>query len=149
MLFYRGACALMQGIFVLCASWEVLGSLEGGENISYLLSHISYLVESMCGNILRNGVWQEAINSAMADVEKPNGITNSWRLPTLEEVSTILQDVRLAKLGSSGTTSPLYYQDGSQIKWAYAKYENNAYEIKTGQAFASYIYLWPVIDISY
>ena len=94
-------------------------------------------------------VWQEAINSAMADVEKPNGITNSWRLPTLEEVSTILQDVRLAKLGSSGTTSPLYYQDGSQIKWAYAKYENNAYEIKTGQAFASYIYLWPVIDISY
>lgn len=96
--------------------------------------------------------WSQALTTAMAGIEKPAGVTNNWRVPTLAEVSEVLQNPTLSQLGSSGSTGALFCQDGDNLRGAFAHCEDEVYTVYDNVdvvSTTSNVYLWPVIDIKY
>lgn len=101
-----------------------------------------------------NPLWLQSLNTAMTALEKPVGITASWRLPTLAEADIFLRDARVEPLGAtSGATHSFFCTDGDALKWTCLKPNatTSALEQKSGGNYFSevIIYLRPVIYITY
>lgn len=130
-----------------CNGYYVL-SVDEDLRTAVLLAKSNVVYEVPAANSSA-AVWQSALTTAMEGLSKPAGVSNNWRLPTYAEVSAVLQNAQLAKVSATGYTSSLYYQDGDDIKYAYAQYTNEGYQMRTGTGFYGSVGLWPVIDISY
>lgn len=104
------------------------------------------------GSNASNVQWKAALVSPMAALEKPTGVTNAWRLPTLAEVDIFARDTQVTYFGeTSGNTPNFYCLDGEErLNWAYMHRDNDVYELHYGYSgFVDRIHLRPVIEVNF
>lgn len=141
-----------QGTF--CNGYYVV-SLNATDYTAVLLAKEEIHYEKPSGDDNNtNPLWMQNINTAMTALEKPVGITASWRLPTLAEADIFLRDIRVAPRNpQTGVTDNFFCTDGDALKWTYLKpnASTSALEQQKGSAHFTYgtIFLRPVIDITY
>jgi hypothetical protein len=95
--------------------------------------------------------WLQALETAMAALEKPAGVSSAWRLPTIAETTIFTQDTQVTTVGAtSGRTLEYFSLDGDVLNWAYSEKVSTGYEFHHYNTnFAEGIRLRPVIDITY
>ena len=98
--------------------------------------------------------WLAALNSAISSVEKPDGTTSSWRLPTLEEANLFLQDSQVVthhtvtKDGNSSVmTGSFFCTDNNELKWLYLILSTSPVTQMSGNKYSSSVVLRPVIEL--
>ena len=129
-------------------------SLDATAHTAVLLAkeEIAYEIPTTGVDDNTNPLWLQNINTAMAALEKPTGITSSWRLPTLAEADIFLRDSRVEPLGATtGGTRSFFCTEDNALKWTWLKTETSALVQKKGTKNFSYttILLLPVIDITF
>ena len=94
--------------------------------------------------------WLAALVGPMAALDKPAGISNNWRLPTLAEAEIISKDEQIQEFSSAGNSAAYFCKDGNgALNWGYTNKNENNYTFHTGTQFASSVTLRPVIDLDY
>jgi hypothetical protein len=94
--------------------------------------------------------WLEAINTALAAAEKPAGVTNNWRLPTLAEAACFTTGSQAVFVDGKGTTKTFYATKDGELVWTFGKETSKGKEQTYGTTkLADFIKLRPVIDITY
>ena len=94
--------------------------------------------------------WLKALNTALASMEKPSGITNSWRLPTLTEAACFTTGSQAVFVEGKGSTKSFYATKDGELVWTYGKETSKGKEQISGTTgFADFVKLRPVIDIKY
>ena len=96
-----------------------------------------------------NSDWLIIVNSAIAKVEKPVGLTcDDWRVPTLAEAKVFVQDPSVV----TPIQSYSYYccLIGEKLGWLrYSLSEAGELVLESNSSFGSVTPLRPVIDITY
>lgn len=94
--------------------------------------------------------WLEAINTALATTEKPAGVTNNWRLPTLTEAACFTIGSQAVFVEEKGYTKTFYATKDGELVWTFGKETSKGKEQTYGTTkLADFIKLRPVIDITY
>jgi hypothetical protein len=94
--------------------------------------------------------WLAALNTALAATAKPSGITNSWRLPTLDEATCFTTGSQAAFVEGKGMTKSFYATKDGTLYWTYGSESTEGKEQHFGTTeFADFVLLRPVIDIKY
>ena len=95
-------------------------------------------------------VWLEALNTALAATQKPSGVKNSWRLPTLEEAACFTTGSQAVFVEGKGLTKSFYAMTDGVLYWTYGSETTEGKKQKSGTTgFVDFIQLLPVIDITY
>ena len=94
-------------------------------------------------------VWREALTGPMAALDKPTGITNDWRLPTIAEVAIFSKDPQIVTFNSEGLSALYFCTEDDVLKSGWTQKDGDTYTFKKSASFASYVNLRPVIDISF
>lgn len=94
--------------------------------------------------------WLPCLKAAIAQADKPKGISGNWRLPTLEEATVFINDQNLTPLDSKNMSLSFWCLDDETLKWVYTEQTGEGYKIHKGtNYFSSIVRLRPVIDIDY
>ena len=95
-------------------------------------------------------VWLEALNTALAATAKPAGLTNSWRLPTLDEAACFTTGSQAVFVEGKGMTKSFYATKDGTLYWTYGSESTEGKKQHFGTTgFADFVLLRPVIDIKY
>ena len=98
----------------------------------------------------KDSAWLAALNTALAAAAKPSGITNSWRLPTLDEAACFTTGSQAAFVEGKGMTKSFYATKDGTLYWTYGSESTEGKEQHFGTTeFADFVLLRPVIDIKY
>jgi hypothetical protein len=79
-----------------------------------------------------------------------DGISGTWRIPTLEEIQSFAQPANVIEGVGQGVKKSFFCLDASNLKVAYFKNKDGIAEFdSTNTGFNDSRYLRPVIDVSY
>ncbi len=93
--------------------------------------------------------WLAQITPLLASLTKPAGVTNDWRLPTLDEFNVFSSDGQLA-FNSSGYTKSFFCDNSGTLNWAcMQRLTDESYHLLNGASLQAGIHLRPVIDITF
>ena len=131
-----------------CNGYYVV-TVDEANRKAVLLAKASIAYEAPSSKVASD--WLQALETAMAALEKPAGVSSAWRLPTIAETTIFTQDTQVTTVGAtSGTTLNYYCLDGDVLNWAYSKKVSTGYEfLHYNTNFADVVRLRPVIDITY
>ena len=91
--------------------------------------------------------WKAALNAALVGLEKPDGATEEWRIPTFEEASVFVNN---PSLYPGKDASYVYYcLNNGTLEWIQAQHLLTTPEVCHGDSYAANYYLRPVITIAY
>lgn len=124
-------------------------SVDPTNHKAVLLSRDNLTYSKPTSNNAKNEDWLRVVNSAIAKLEKPSGLTcDSWRVPTIDEALIYVQDPSVITLSTKYVYCACMI--GSSLGWIhYGLNGAGKFDYTQNDSFASVIPLRPVIDITY
>lgn len=110
----------------------------------------SKLVYNAPANGSDAATWQEAFTSPMSALEKPVGISNNWRLPTIAETEVFSKDPQIVTFTNAGYSALYFCTEEGALRCGWTTKSGETYTFHKGDSpFNSSILLRPVIDINF
>lgn len=94
--------------------------------------------------------WLAAFTDPMETLDKPTGITNDWRLPTITETAIISKDTQIVTFTDAGMSAIYFCTEDDILKAGWTTKADETYTFhKSANGYNSNILLRPVIDINF